>query len=394
MNALVTHDAAGARTRSQTQSGALPASSANRRLRVLHLILTVGPTNAQYNEHCLPARERLDISICSYFRSKLAPDASFRMFEGDDTVRGFLRALRHALRTDYDVVHAHAPQTGAFMALVFAFHPHGRRIWRQSVYTVHDSYEDYKVRNKLLMLAALLTFSRVVFCGHAACESYPRLWRRIVGARGRVVQNAADFQRVEAAIVQAPPPPATPFTVISVARLEAVKDPTTLIRAIASLPDRETRLLIVGTGTLAGRLEDEAARLGVDDRVKLTGLVARDDVFRLIASSHLFVSTSTGEGLPVALMEAMACGCPVLVSDIPPHREVAASADLLPLVGVGDVAGFADAIDRVTRMEPDERRRLGAGCRALVTSRFGLSRMHDEYRAVYEELAAPPEAAT
>jgi glycosyltransferase involved in cell wall biosynthesis len=120
----------------------------------------------------------------------------------------------------------------------------------------------------------------------------------------------------------------------------------------------------------------------------LTGLVPRDDVFVLCADADVFVSTSHGEGLPVAVLEAMAAGCPVILSEIPPHRELADGADFIPFVEPGDVDGFAAAIRRYREMSPQERREIGRRCRSHMAARFTLPIMRAATEAVYREVAS------
>jgi glycosyltransferase involved in cell wall biosynthesis len=361
--------------------------SASRRLRVLHLIIVLGETNGQYNEHCLPLMDERDLAICTYFRPQLEAPPQIAVFAGDDTLRGFFRALGAALDArEYDVIHAHAPHTGALLAAGLVLHPGRWRLFRKLVYTVQDSYYDYKPRNKVLMLPAIATFRRVVFCGHAAFDSYPRPWKRLVGKRARVVQNAADLERVDRAASAAGPRNGATFDVLSVGRLEKVKDPLTVLSAFQRAGDERSTLTFVGAGTLEGRLEREIESRRVADRVALAGLVPRDDVFARCAKADLFVSASLGEGLPVAVIEAMAAGCPVVLSDIPHHREVADGADFVPFVRTGDVDGFAREIERFQAMSPEARRAIGLEGRRLVSGRFGLPTMHAAYEKVYREI--------
>ena len=84
---------------------------------MLHLIIMLGETNGQYNEHCLPLMGERDISIVTYFVPKLTPPPEITLFAGDGTLRGFFRALKVALRAKYDIIHAHAPQTGTLLVL-------------------------------------------------------------------------------------------------------------------------------------------------------------------------------------------------------------------------------------------------------------------------------------
>jgi glycosyltransferase involved in cell wall biosynthesis len=252
---------------------------------------------------------------------------------------------------------------------------------------VQDSYHDYKLRNKLLMLPPLAGFRRVVFCGHAAYDSYPALWRRLVGQRRRVVQNAADLDRVDAAISGlAPAKSNSTFRVVSVGRLEKVKDPMTLIAAFERIGDEHSQLALVGAGSLHSELAREIQASRLQDRIELTGMIPRDEVFTRCAEADVFVSASHGEGLPVAVIEAMASGCPVVLSDIPPHREVAEGVDFVPFVAPGDADGFAREIERFRSMSPEERKAIGLQGRALVRGRFSLETMHAGLESVYREL--------
>ena len=364
------------------------ARSANaRRLRILHVIFLLGETNSQYNEHCLPVKDERDLSICTYFEPKLQIPEEIEVFAGDGTLRGFFRAIGSAVRASgYDVIHAHAPPTAVLLMLGLIRQPRRRELFRSLVYTVHDSFYDYKLRDKLFMLPIFATFRRTVFCGHAAHESYPALWRALLKGRGRVVPNAADLDRVDRAVAGAGGANGG-FDIVSVGRLEQVKDPLALVAAFRHVDDGSARLHLIGAGTLESRLKRELRLSELDDRVNLTGLIPRDEVFVRCAEADLFVSPSRGEGLPVAVMEAMASGCPVVLSDIPPHREIAAGVDFIPLVPVGDAASIAREIDRFKKMTSEQRREVGIKCRNLAQDRFRLERMHAEYEAVYRELA-------
>ncbi len=265
----------------------------------------------------------------------------------------------------------------------------GRLWWirQRSVYTMQNSYQNYKLRNRLLVYAAFPFYRRLVLCSQAALDSLPPLLRRLGGGRLRVVQNAVDVARVDRALARVPPrPQPDAFRVVSVGRLIPIKNPLTLVEAFAGLSDEDARLVFVGDGELRERLAASARDKGLSDRIELTGLVPRDEVFARVARADVFVSASRGEGLPVAVIEAMACGAPAILSDIAPHREIADGVDFVPIVDPDDVTGFCREIDRVRRLSPEGRRDLGRCCRRLVIERFGLPRMHELLGRVYDEL--------
>jgi glycosyltransferase involved in cell wall biosynthesis len=361
-------------------------STATHRLSVLHLIHVLGETNSQYNEHCLPTRETRDLALCPYFVPQLVPPRDIAVYAGDSSVPGFFRALHRAVGARrFDAIHAHSPQTGTMLALYLLAHP-GRRLRRSTVYTVHDSFPDYKPRNKLLMLPPFAMSERVVFCSRSAYTSFPRPLRALVGRRARVVQNAADLDRVQRAVAGAPERTRSEFTVLAVSRLEKVKDPLLLVQAFREGTDAPSRLVLLGDGRLAPAVRDAVERSGLTGRVELTGVVPRDEVFARCAQADVFVSVSRGEGLPVAVMEAMAAGLPVILSDIPPHRELVGDADFVPLIAPGDVAGFAREIRRFAALPAATRRDIGARCRAHVRERFTIARMQAGYDSVYREV--------
>ena len=102
-------------------------------------------------------------------------------------------------------------------------------------------------------------------------------------------------------------------TVVSIARLTAQKRLDRLIAAFAELRDPSARLLILGEGEDRAALERQAAELGLGERVSMPGYVP--DVAAALHQADLFVLTSDYEGLPAAVLEAMAANCPVLCTD-------------------------------------------------------------------------------
>jgi glycosyltransferase involved in cell wall biosynthesis len=378
----------GVRTEPTEEPGLVPGfplSTGGDRLRVLHVIVTLGPANAQFNEHCLPMRHVRDLTICSLHERSVEVPPEISVFEGDGTVRGFGRALRDALDAGpYDIVHAHAPGTAA---MVTSGSLRARRGMTNLVLTVHNSRESFSLRNQALLATMFAAFPTVVFCSRAAAASFPRPMRALARTV-EVVPNGVDTDRVARAISAAPIGAPDGFTVAAVGRLIPRKDPVTVLEAFRAACEPTARMLFVGDGVQRTAVLDGAARAGIADRVQVTGLVERDDVYRRLAGASVFVSAAHGEGLPVAVLEAMACGLPVVLSDIPPHREIAAGDATVPLVRPGDVGGFAAAIRALQASSPDERAALGARNRALVTQRFGLAAMHRSYERVYRAVLA------
>jgi len=136
----------------------------------------------------------------------------------------------------------------------------------------------------------------------------------------------------------------SPPVILSVGRLTAQKDQETLIRAFKLVRTKlDTKLLILGEGEKRAELESLVSKLGLAADVSMPGF--HKNPFAFMARSRLFVLSSAWEGLPGALIQAVACGCPVVSTDCPGgSREILRNGRLGSLVPVGDVESMADAI--------------------------------------------------
>jgi glycosyltransferase involved in cell wall biosynthesis len=141
--------------------------------------------------------------------------------------------------------------------------------------------------------------------------------------------------------------PGEPPVVLGVGRLAPQKDFPTLLRAFAAVRARTpARLVVLGEGAERAALERLARELGVAGDVRLPGF--DHNPFRWMSRATVFALSSRFEGLPGALIQAMACGCRVLSTDCPGgSREILQGGALCPLVPVGDAAAIAAAIDRL-----------------------------------------------
>ena len=135
--------------------------------------------------------------------------------------------------------------------------------------------------------------------------------------------------------------------VLGVGRLTDVKDFPTLIRAIARLRQiRPVRLMLLGDGHRKPELNALVRNLKIEDAVFFTGFV--DNPYAYLGRAKLFVLSSLREGLPGVLIQAMACGCPVVSTDCPHGpREILDGSRFGPLVPVGDVEALSRAMGEV-----------------------------------------------
>lgn len=163
---------------------------------------------------------------------------------------------------------------------------------------------------------------RVMALGNEQAASIESLYG-IAPERIRVVGGGYN----EALFVEAEKLPAPPCEMVYAGKLSRSKGVPWLLRAIQRLKNLPFRLHLCGSGS--GAEEEECRELAAQsgERVILHGRVSQQELAALLGRSHLFVLPSLYEGLPLVLLEALACGCRIVTTDLPGCRELFAGAD-------------------------------------------------------------------
>lgn len=183
--------------------------------------------------------------------------------------------------------------------------------------------------------------------------------------------------------------PAVPGRLIACGRLSAEKNHPVLIRAMRHLP--AATLCIVGAGPDEDALRRLAVGCGVDARVRFLGWRSREETLALMAGSAVFVQPSRFEGRSLALVEAAKLGLPLVVSDVPSHREAVVRRDGVPcgaLHDPDDDLGLATAVVRLLD-DPAAREEAGALASSLGEE-IRYSDAVDRYEALLSPGPRPP----
>lgn len=172
--------------------------------------------------------------------------------------------------------------------------------------------------------------------------------------------------------------------VASVARLDPQKDPLALIRAFHSGLGEEPdcHLLLAGRGSLEAEARRLAEELGLGSRIHFLGTVM--DVPAMLAASDLFALSSRWEGSPLAVMEAMAAGLPVVAAAVGGVPELVEHEVTGLLIPPGEVSRAAEALRALAR-DPEMRRRLGAAGRQKAVQ-FSDEKMIAAYGELFERV--------
>ena len=177
----------------------------------------------------------------------------------------------------------------------------------------------------------------------------------------------------------------TRFVVMTVARLDPVKDLTGLLDAFArvraQVPD--ARLVVVGDGPERERLERRAAMADLSGSVVMAGY--RSDVRALLPAADVYVSNSISEGVSITILEAMAAAVPVVATSVGGTPEVLAGSAGGTLVPARAPERVASAIVALAR-DAARRASIGAEGRRRVETAFTIDRMVGDYARIYRQL--------
>ena len=176
------------------------------------------------------------------------------------------------------------------------------------------------------------------------------------------------------------------FFVLGAGRLSEQKNFADLVRVASLMKERgcDVRFVVAGDGPLRGELETTIAAAGLDGHVTLAGNVT--DLERVMGAADIFVSTSLWEGLPLVLLEAMACGLPPVCYAIDGTNEILADGVQGRVVPVGGVAAMADALEALLS-NPGLREEYGEASRGLVRAEYDFETLLDRLGEVYAAVA-------
>lgn len=288
----------------------------------------------------------------------------------------------HRLLRDgrFDLVHTHAPLPATAVRLLLR---RGRR--PALVHTEHNLWSRYRWPTHW---ANRLTYGRndaviAVSDGVAASVAAARPAVEVVihGIDETTVRRGPAARQHGRSLLGLPE---DALVVGTVGNFTPKKDQSLLLQATERLRARHPRLrvVLVGSGPLEDRLRAEVVARRLGDAVVFAG--SRGDVPEVLPAFDAFALTSTHEGLPIALLEAMAAGVPPVASAVGGVPEVVSDGHDGLLVPSGDVAGVTAALDRLLA-DPELRARLGASA-ASTAGRYDLAPVVARTQAIYEKL--------
>lgn len=358
-------------------------------VRIAHLIETAGPGGAERMIAELAREQRLRGAIPTVF----LPDGRETWLEAQ------------LVGADVGVEHFHlasplSPQCVRTLAAGFAqrgitiAHSHdftmavngacaARAVGIPHIITMHGGrYYAERFRRRLALRLAALSSQAVVAVSDALaihlCHDLRLARTRVVTIPNGVRRHPATLSPLHAELGLG----AEVKILLAVGNLYPVKGHRVLLDALPTLPTH-VHVAIAGRGGEEASLRARAKELGVASRLHLLGL--RDDIPGLLLAADVFVQPSLDEGLPLAVLEAMFAGCPIVATDVGDVGRAVGGDDAAILVPPGDSQALGTAIGQLIA-EPTRAQALGLRARVLADEGYSLATMVDRYSALYVAL--------
>jgi glycosyltransferase involved in cell wall biosynthesis len=185
--------------------------------------------------------------------------------------------------------------------------------------------------------------------------------------------------------------PELPPVVLYAGRLRSRKAVAVLLAAMPRVLAAEPRcrLVLVGDGEQGARVAAAVRERGLSAHVEMTGTLSRAMTLQRLASADVFCLPSTYEGMPLAILEAMAAGLPVVATAVSGNPEAVEDGVTGLLVPPESATALADALLALLA-DPERRRRMGEAGRRRVAERFSIERVAAQYLELLERLATGP----
>jgi len=325
----------------------------------------------------------------SFFIPEIETKADFREAEKifyPDGASFFrvVRALRRAIREERpDIIQAHGTRAALLIKVARLFNLLRSGSRGRFIYTIHGFHLAYRRGWWPRLLLFIENLTNFLLIDHIICvgEDDYQLVRKNSWSKknislvvnGVVAPVSAEDKELEK-IRQL-----GGFLVLTICRLHYQKDVETLVKAVISLPP-SVRLAIIGAGPQRTGLQ--ALARGYEDRIFFLG--NKPGASALLRYADLFVLSTHWEGLPLAILEAMLAGIPVIASDVPGVRELIADGQTGYLFKEGDVSELSKKIIAV-QSDLDASRKIKSRALAMARSKYSVARMIEAYDRFYAQ---------
>ena len=356
-------------------------------MKLLRLATTLNPTSAPYNQFSLGFKTDIDQTYCSLLKNDIPVDTCIKGFHGDGSIFKMIQVVRKLItHNNYDVVHIHSGVTG--IIFLIAIFPLRISLLKNTVFTLHNSWNIIKVRNQILNFIVMLASKKICTCGKSSKDSIPNKINFFTGSKTSAVVNGFDYHRIDS--VESNFSSNSHFAqsasvkILCVGALNNTKNQIALLEVLKKIKI-EAEIIFLGDGINKSSLIELSKELDKSTKTIFKGRVSRNLTIEHMLDADVSISLSKGEGLPIAVLESMYAGCFQILSIIPPHKEISPPSNRCIYVDASNTSEIISSLYFI-RDNIASIRASRAFSKEYSVQSFGLDNMLKEYMTVYNSL--------
>ena len=356
-------------------------------MKLLRLTPTLKATTTAYNQFSLGFKDKIIQTVGSLEKDEVPIDEKITIFHGNGSVFQLFKLIKRNInKVDYDIVHIHNSITG--IIFILAIFPFKLGLLKKTVFTIHNSWNVFKTRNQFLNIIVMLFSRRVCTCGKSSQNSLPKIIKFFFNKKIKAITNGFDNRRIDR--VASNNLQVSHFDINSkvkivyVGSLTDTKNQIALLKVL-NLSNIEAEIIFLGDGVNKQSLIDYSKKVVPSIKISFKGCLPRNTAIEHMLEADVFISLSKGEGLPIAVLEAMYCGCFLILSTIPPHKEVSPPSDRCIYVDKDNEEEIINSLNYVAKeiCKLKDQRDMS---REHSLERFGLNNMLEGYMEVYKSV--------
>jgi glycosyltransferase involved in cell wall biosynthesis len=354
-------------------------------MKLLRLANTLNQTSAPFNQFALGFKESIDQTYCSLNKNDVSAKEGLTIVHANGSILGLIKLIRNLLiKNNYDIVHIHSGVTG--IAFLIALFPLRFSLLKKTVFTLHNSWGVLKLRNQILNIIVMFVVEKVCTCGQASKDSIPNKINFFIDHKTTAIINCFDNRRIDdvkdnkTAVKHFNS--TSKIKILCVGALNHTKNQIALLEVFKEI-NIESEIIFLGDGINKSNLINFSKGLTNFDDISFKGRVSRNLTIEHMLEADISISLSKGEGLPIAVLESMYAGCFLILSSIPPHKEISPPRNRCIFVNSSKKREILNSLNFVNNnISTIRQERLSS--REYAIDRFGLKNMLEKYKNVYD----------
>lgn len=357
-------------------------------MKLLRISPTLRSTTASYNQFSLGFKEIIDQTFCSLHKPQLAIiNKKIKIYHGNNSIIKLIKIIKRLVDTNnYDLVHIHNGLTG--FAFLLAIFPFKLFLLNKTIFTLHNSWDVFKLRNQFLNLIIMIFSKKICVCSQSSRNSIPKIFNYFLNKKTQTIVNGFNHQRIDnirsKKLNDIHFDKNSHIKIVYVGALNNVKNQIALLEVLRSM-SIDSELIFIGDGFNKKTLIDYSRNIHSNTKIKFKGLLSRELAIEHMLEADVSISLSKGEGLPIAVLETLYAGCFQILSKIPPHEEILPPSSRCIFVDQSNKLQIENSLNFIKNNISLIRAQKPVSQEYLINN-FGTGRMLKEYKKVYDSL--------